>query len=165
MASACRDAKFCVSRARDAFIDSKLLQACIAMGCLWDAKFCVSTGLTPLRILGMYHWLYALFIKVETQNLASHKQGMHLLAANYCRYVLLWAAREARGMHLSAANYCRHVLLWVDRETQNFASLLWFDSGGRAECWCFRTKWRLRHPQWFCIQKKAGWEQWLSHAA
>ena len=29
-----RDAKFCVSRARDAFIDSKLLQACIAMDCL-----------------------------------------------------------------------------------------------------------------------------------
>ena len=32
-------------------------------------------------------------------------------------------------MHLLTANYCRHVLLWVDRETQNFASLLWFDSG------------------------------------
>ena len=38
MASACRDAKFCVSRARNAFIGSKLLQACIAMGWTGDAR-------------------------------------------------------------------------------------------------------------------------------
>ena len=120
-----RDAKFCVSRARNGFIDNKLLQACIAMSWSWDAKSCVSTGLTPLRILGMYHWLYALFIKVETQNFASHEQGTDLLTTNYYRRVLLWVGRETQGMHLLTANYCRHVLLWVDRETQNFASLLW----------------------------------------
>lgn len=57
---------------------------------------------------------------------------MNLSAANYCRHVLLWAARETQGMHLSAANYCMCVLLRAGRETQNFVSLLWFAGGGRT---------------------------------
>ena len=43
-----RDARFCVSRGRNAIIVKRLLNASIAMGWTGDARFCVSTGLTPL---------------------------------------------------------------------------------------------------------------------
>jgi hypothetical protein len=58
---------------------------------------------------------------------------MHSLTANYCRCLLLWVACETQGTHLLAANYCISILLRAGLETQDFASLLWFVSGGRTE--------------------------------
>ena len=44
-----RDAKSCVSRVGKSLIVNALLCACIAMDSTGDARFCVSTGLAPLR--------------------------------------------------------------------------------------------------------------------
>ena len=71
MASACRDAKYCVSQAR---MHNKLRRLCAChcwVICSWDAIFCVST-LYWLWIIGYVYCLWQRWRQpVGTQNLAS----------------------------------------------------------------------------------------------
>ena len=46
----------------------------------------------------VYH--YTLQGKVETQNLASHKEGVQILSLDYRMRILQWIARETHGMKI-----------------------------------------------------------------
>ena len=71
------------------------------MTSLGDARFCVSTGSRHCDSTSLFTILLRCMLKVETQNLASHKQ-------------------HTRLQH---ADYNRNKLRWLPRETQDFASL------------------------------------------
>ena len=46
----------------------------------------------------LYH--YALMKKVETQDFASHKEGVQILSLDYRMRILQWIARETPGMKI-----------------------------------------------------------------
>ena len=45
-------------------------------------------------------YYHALTEKVETQNLASHKEGVQILSLDYRMRILQWIARETHGMKI-----------------------------------------------------------------
>ena len=46
----------------------------------------------------LYH--YTLTAKVETQDFASHKEGVQILSLDYRMRILQWIARETHGMKI-----------------------------------------------------------------
>ena len=65
-----------------AFIVCDVLFAGVAMGWTGDARFCVSTGWRHCYKCGKWHDVASWQGKVETQNLASHKQGYAFVACD-----------------------------------------------------------------------------------
>ena len=61
--------------------------------------------------------------KVETQNLASPDEPMHILSVSYSISISLSIASPEVYMHLSSYYYIIRILPWTPRETQDFASL------------------------------------------
>jgi hypothetical protein len=62
--------------------------------------------------------------KVETQNLASHKQGYAINRVDYMAVVAEFVACETQGCHINRVDYMPVIAEFVACETQDFASLL-----------------------------------------
>ena len=108
-----RDAKSCVSQAKNTADTSIFPPFLIAYSSSGDAKSCVSTGSRHREYMTVSDRQDRYTNQVETQNFASHKQKTHISPA-----------------------YPRHSSLHIlPRETQNLASLLLGDGGYKGTGW------------------------------
>ena len=62
--------------------------------------------------------------KVETQNLASHKQGYAINRGDYMSVIAAFVACEMKGYAINWGDKMPVIAAFTARETQNFASLL-----------------------------------------
>ena len=62
--------------------------------------------------------------KVETQNLASHKQGCAINKCDYMPVIAEFFARVTQGWAINKCDYMPFITAPFARETQDFASLL-----------------------------------------
>ena len=125
-----RDAKSCVSQGGKAFVLSVFTACAYCCGLLGRRKILRLYWADAIKCIRKNQGYYKRSTKVETQNLASHKQGKHLfvsvfIASVYCNG-LIGRRKILRLYWADAIKYIRKKQGYYMRstkvETQNFAS-------------------------------------------